>query len=102
MPDPDQSKPGEASQPKPERKEVKAEFLTLVVTLAGQASIQMGLVPNPITKKIVRDLKQARFAIDMLTVLEQKTKGNLTPEEQKVLSHVLADLRVRFVQATNG
>jgi hypothetical protein len=78
----------------------KADFLTLVASLAGQATIHLGLVEHPIKKKVETDLVQARYAIDMLGVLEQKTRGNLTDEEKQVFSHILTDLRMRFVEAS--
>jgi len=75
-------------------------FLTLVATLAAQASIQMGAVEHPITKRVQKDLRAARYAIDLIVVLEQKTRGNLTAEETSVMSRVLSDLRVKFVEAS--
>ncbi len=75
---------GPPTQPTP-----RADFLTLVATLASQATIQMGLVEHPIAKKVQKDLKQARYAIDLVTMLEEKTRGNLVDEEKRVLSMVL-------------
>jgi hypothetical protein len=81
----------------------KADFLTLVASLASQASIHLGLVPHPLKKgQIEKDLAQARFAIDMIGVLETKTRGNLDDEEKRVLERVLADLRMRYVEASAG
>lgn len=78
----------------------QADFLTLVVSLAGQATIHMGLVEHPIAKKVQKDLRQARYTIDLLGILEKKTQGNLTPEEKSVMERLLADLRLKFVQAS--
>jgi hypothetical protein len=78
----------------------KADFLTLVATLAGQATIHLGMIENPLKKKVEKDLHQARYAIDLLSMLEEKTRGNLTDEEKQVLAHVLTDLRLRYVQAS--
>jgi hypothetical protein len=78
----------------------KADFLTLVASLAGQATISMGLVEHPLKKQVTKDLRAARYAIDLVAVLETKTRGNLTDEEKRVLERVLADLRVRFVEAS--
>ena len=89
--------------PEPETPQLpKAEFLTLVATLAGQATIGMGLVAHPITRAIQKDLKQAKFAIDMIVVLEEKTRGNLSAEERKVLDRVLSDLRMRWLEAAKS
>ncbi|HVY62931.1 MAG TPA: DUF1844 domain-containing protein [Planctomycetota bacterium] len=78
----------------------RASILTLVAMLASSATIQLGLVENPITKKPQKDLRAARHTIDLLAVLEEKTRGNLSQEERQVLGQVLADLRVRFVDAS--
>lgn len=78
----------------------EAEFLTLVATLASQATIQMGLVEHPIARRVQKDLRQARYAIDLIAMLESKTRGNLTSEESQVLSRVLADLRMKYVEAS--
>ena len=74
-------------------------FLMLVGGLAGQAHVGLGLRADPITKKAAKDLPTARQAIDLLAMLEEKTKGNLSAEESHLLSAVLADLRLAFVRA---
>ena len=78
----------------------KADFLTLVASLAGQATISMGLVPHPITKAVQKDLRAAKYAIDLIAVLEAKTRGNLSVEEKKVLERVLGEVRMRYLEAT--
>jgi hypothetical protein len=74
-------------------------FLMLIGGLAGQAHVGLGLRPDPISKKSAKDLPTARQAIDLLAMLEEKTKGNLTPDESRLLGAVLADLRLAFVRA---
>jgi len=72
-----------------------------VLSLRMQAEMQLGLIhygeekdrPEP-------DLEAARHAIDLLGVLQEKTKGNLTIEEQRLLENSLTELRFRYVQAT--
>ena len=81
-------------------KRPRADLLTLTATLAGQAMVHLGAVPHPITKKTAPDLDQARYTIDLLGVLEEKTKGNLTSEEERVLRSLLTDLRLRYVDAS--
>jgi len=78
----------------------KADFLTLAASLAGQATIHLGLVEHPIAKKVQKDLRQARYTIDLLSVLEEKTRGNLNAEESAVLTHMLTDLRLRYIEAS--
>ncbi len=74
-----------------------ADFLTLVASLVGQSMIHLGVVEHPIAKTTKKDLKQARYTIDLIGVLERKTKGNLDPEEKRFLESALADLRFRYV-----
>ena len=78
-----------------------ANISFLFSTLATQAFVSLGLVPNPMTEKTETDLDQAQHFIDMLGVLEEKTKGNLTTEEKKQLDAILFDLRMAFVEATS-
>lgn len=75
-----------------------ANFRSLVGMLASQAIMGLGAMADPETNRVIIDLEGARFAIDMLDVLEQKTKGNLTDDEHKELTQILAELRSRFVQ----
>lgn len=74
-------------------------FLMLVGGLAGQAQVGLGLRPDPVTQRTAKDLPNARQAIDLLAMLEAKTRGNLTPEEAHLLAAVLADLRLAYVRA---
>lgn len=83
-----------------ERGPPPADLLTLIASLAGQATIHLGLVEHPIEKKVEKDLAQARYTIDLIGVLEEKTRGNLDEEEKAVLSHLLTDLRMRYVEAS--
>lgn len=74
-----------------------ADFRSLVGVLASQALSGLGMYGDPDTKRVVVDLPASRFAIDLLGVLEDKCKGNLSPEEATELKEVLAELRARFV-----
>jgi hypothetical protein len=76
-----------------------ATLSLLVASLAAQVQVSMGLVANPITGKTERDLAAAKHGIDLLDVLQAKTKGNLDEREAALLSHVLYDLRLAYVQA---
>jgi hypothetical protein len=77
---------------------IQAGFITLVAELAMQASLFMGEIPNPETNEPIEDLNRAKYLIDELGILEEKTKGNLTPEESNALTSVLYDLRMKFVK----
>lgn len=76
------------------------DFSTLVFSFATGALISMGLAPDPATKKTGKNLEMAKQNIDILTMLQMKTKGNLTPEENKLLDDLLMEVRLRFVDAT--
>lgn len=75
----------------------EASFILFISSLATQALIALGEIENPITGKKERNLAQAKFTIETLKVIEEKTRGNLTPEEKRYLEGVLYDLRMSFV-----
>ena len=79
-----------------------ASFSTFLHGLAGQCLIALGAVPNPTTGKVERDLEQAKYSIDLLQIVEGKSRGNLTDEETKLLQRLLYDLRMRYVDACRG
>jgi len=72
-------------------------FLQLVIMFQTAAYQQMGKVKNPLTDKVEKDLAQAQFSIDMLGMLEEKTKGNLSQEEKKYLELALYELRMNYL-----
>ncbi len=74
-----------------------ADFRSIVGLLATQALGGLGAYGDPESRRIVVDLPAAQFAIDLLGVLAEKTKGNLAAEEEKELLAILAELRSRFV-----
>ncbi|MBI3471653.1 MAG: DUF1844 domain-containing protein [Candidatus Solibacter usitatus] len=77
-----------------------ASFEFLVLTLRTQAEVQLGVLHfGDENEKPEPDLDLARHSIDLLAVLAEKTKGNLTLEEQRLLENSLTELRFRFVQA---
>jgi hypothetical protein len=73
------------------------DFGALISLLATQAMFAMGLITTEKDKEPKIDLRLAKFQIDMLAMLEEKTKGNLTEQEQKFLSSTLSQLRMGFV-----
>ncbi len=75
----------------------EASFLALADMLAGEAAMCLGLAQTPDGSKLPIDLETARHMIDMLGMLQQKTKGNLTAEEDNVIENILAYLRMQFV-----
>lgn len=74
-----------------------ADLLFLIGSLQMQGIIAMGLVPNPATNKVEPSRMHARYVIDLLSMLQQKTEGNRTPEESEELETVLHQLRLAFV-----
>lgn len=83
--------PGDASSP--------IDFLSFVFSLGSSVLMYLGEAPNPETGQVEKNLPLARETIDVLALLQEKTKGNLTPEEDRFLGSLLYDLRLRFVQA---
>lgn len=75
----------------------EASFQTLVGLLASQAIMGLGAMADQKTGAIQVDLEGSRFNIDLLGVLEEKTKGNLSDEESKELTQILHELRSRYV-----
>ena len=74
-----------------------ASFQVLVSTFATQAAMALGQMPNPVTNKSEEDLAQAKFAIDLLQVMDEKTQGNRTAEEDKFLQDCLYQLRMVYI-----
>jgi hypothetical protein len=68
--------------------------------LSTSALIQLGEVQDPFTEKTAKNLPLAKQTIDLIGMLKEKTKGNLTPEEGKMIEYILYDLRMRYVKAS--
>ena len=101
---PQASDAAEESQPEaqapPEQSQMPpASFELLVTMFASEAMTGLGQIPHPLTGKVERDLAQARYAIDMLDILAEKTNGNLTPEEDTGLKSLVHQLRMVFLAA---
>ena len=77
-----------------------ASFTFLVLSLRTQAEMQLGLMHFGEEEKPTPELLLARHTIDMLGILLEKTKGNLTLDEQRLLENSLTELRFRFVQVS--
>lgn len=73
-------------------------FMGLVAGLQMSAWLALGKIMNPMTQKAERNLEQAKETIDVLGVLEEKTRGNLTGEESRALTHILYELRLNYVE----
>ena len=94
----------DSTEQKPEDFEIPlppASFGFLVLSLRTQAEIQLGLVHFGEGEPPEPDLRLARHTIDLMAVLLEKTKGNLTLDEQRLLENSLTELRFRFVQVSD-
>ena len=77
-------------------------FTAFVLSLASTAAIHFGDLPDPSGVQSEPNLEGAAQMIEILALLDQKTRGNLTAEERQVLEQVLYELRMRFVEASGG
>ena len=75
-------------------------FRGLIESLASQALLYMGAMRDPMTGQVHQDLNQAQTMIDMLGMVDEKTKGNLAKEEAEMLKEVLDEVRMHFVRLT--
>ena len=72
-------------------------FTVFLSSLTMQTMIALGKLQNPVTQKLDKNLEQARFLIDTISVIQEKTKGNLAKEEESLLSDSLFNLRMMYV-----
>jgi len=87
--------------PRPQEKPFvppQADFTIFVTSLALQASIALGEVANPVTGKKEANLSQAKFLIDTLAMIQEKTSGNLNEDEGRLLEGALYELRLQYVE----
>jgi hypothetical protein len=75
------------------------DLQSLCMMFYSEALLHLGQVPDPATGQVRTDLDQARFAIDLLGMIQDKTRGNRTPAESSLLDEMLAALRLAFVRA---
>ncbi|MFA9613574.1 MAG: DUF1844 domain-containing protein, partial [Deltaproteobacteria bacterium] len=73
-------------------------FSTFIFSLNTSTLLHLGEVPDPATGKQQEDLVMAKQTIDLIAMLEEKTRGNLTSDEENLVKHILYDLRLRYVQ----
>jgi hypothetical protein len=115
---PREETPAKPQEPKPEaqaaepRQDEKAQgpsteqsfpelnFSTFVFSLGTSAMYHFGDFPDPVTKKAERNLEAAKQTVDILAILKDKTKGNLSDDEERLLESLLYELRMRYVRET--
>ncbi len=91
-PSPEQDSPEAGQEP-------QLDFFNYIASLGFQAMIFLGEIPNPLTNQTDKNLKQAKFLIDTMTVIREKTTGNLTQEESELLNGSIYELQLRYVEA---
>jgi hypothetical protein len=84
---------GDSSPPLPE-----INFSSFIFSLSTSALMHLGEIPDPLTQERRKDLPLAKQTIDILGILEEKTKGNLAADEENLIRNILADLRWRYVR----
>ena len=82
---------------------LEVSFTALVISLASSTAVHLGDLGDPVTgSKQPMNLAGAAQTIELLAILEDKTRGNLTEDERQVLTQVLAELRLRYVELAKG
>lgn len=76
-------------------------FTSFIMSLATQVLVQLGEMPAPNGMEIPIDLESARQTIDIMTMLQRRTKGNLSSDESRFMEEVLHSLRISFINAKN-
>ena len=95
---PQESPSPEEPQDEPEKQAMpQASFSQFIQGLHLQVVMALGQMSNPVTNETSKNLGHARYLIDMLDILEDKTKGNLDEDEARLLGNILYDVRMRFV-----
>lgn len=87
-----QERPEEESLP-------EIDFSSFIFSLSSSALLHLGEIPDPISHKREKSLPFAKQTIDILAMLREKTQGNLTTEEERLLDNILYDLRMRYIRA---
>jgi hypothetical protein len=108
-PAPAEDKPAAATEP-PQADRASAEskgeqtplpqinFPTFIASLNASALVHLGVIEDPVSGRAEKNLPMAKQTIDILSMLQQKTTGNLTPDEDSMLKSILYDLRILFVK----
>lgn len=95
------AKQGESEKAEEKLKEEhipEIDFASFIFSLSTSAYIHFGALPDPVSKKTEKNLPMAKHTIEILGMLKNKTKGNLTRDEETLLDNILYDLRMRYVK----
>jgi hypothetical protein len=83
-------------------KDMEMNFTVFISGLMAEGMMALGVLKNPVSGEVKKDLEHASHVIDALNMLEEKTKGNLTDEEEKAIEEALHNLRMMYVAETSG
>ena len=89
----------EQKEPPPHPPLPEVNFSTFIVSLSTEVLFHLGEFPHPVSGEKKKDLPLAKHVIDTLNMLKEKTQGNLSEDEQKLLEGMLYDLRMAFIRA---
>ena len=94
----DTSEPSAAQKPEEQPQFPEINFPTFIVSLNASALLHLGAIEDPTTGQKTKNLEMAKQTIDILSMLEEKTAGNLNDEEKNLLKNMLYDLRLMYVK----
>ena len=80
-----------------EKKLYEIQFVQLIFSLKTSAIMQLGKIANPLTGNIDRDLNEAKYTIDMLNMIKEKTKNNLASDEEKIINDAVFELQMNYI-----
>ncbi len=80
-----------------DKKHFDALFIQLILQFQTSAMIGMGKLKNPVTDKIEKNLEAAKLSIDMIDMIKEKTKGNLSEDEERLITQISRDLKLNYV-----
>jgi len=78
------------------------DFSTFILSLSSSVLINLGILENPITKKSEKDIAAAKQTIDLIALFKEKTSGNLTEEESKLIEDLLTELQLQYCRSQEG
>ncbi len=104
-----QGKNQEPANPREDQKEMASQevppvinFPTFIISLSTQALMHLGEIPDPLSGKMEKEIMVAKQTIDIISLLQEKTRGNLDPEEEKLMNEILFNLRMKYVEAVRN
>jgi hypothetical protein len=81
--------------------EFKLDFSAFILSLSSTVLVAIGTLPDPISKEVKKNIPLAKQMIDVINMLKEKTKGNLTKEENELISSLSTDLKMKYLQAVD-